>query len=59
MDAKHQVIIERARESLLELLELPALVVLALIYLLGLGVMALCVWTLYSYWLMLQAVAGT
>ena len=56
MDTKHQVKIERASESLLEL---PGLVVLALIYRFGLGVMALCVWTLYSYWLMLQAVAGT
>jgi hypothetical protein len=54
MKAKQPGIIERSYESFLEL---PVPVVLALLWLAGVVLLGLCAGVLYSYWLLLQAVA--
>ncbi len=54
MKAKQSGEIERAYESFLEL---PVPVVLALLWLTGVVLLCLCATVLYSYWLLLQAVA--
>ena len=54
MKAKQRGIIERSYESFWEL---PVPVVLALLWLAGVVLLGLCVAALYSYWLLLQAVA--
>jgi hypothetical protein len=54
MKAKQLEKIERTYESFLEL---PAPAVLALLWLTGVVLLSLCAAALYSYWLLLQAVA--
>jgi hypothetical protein len=54
MKAKQPGIVERLYESFLEF---PVPVVLALLWLAGVVLVGLCVAALYSYWLLLQAVA--
>lgn len=54
MKATHTGSIERSYEAFLEL---PVPVVLVLLWLAGVVLLGLCAATLYSYWLLLQAVA--
>jgi hypothetical protein len=54
MEAKQLGEIERSYEAFLEL---PVPVVLGLFWLTGVVLLSLCAAALYSYWLLLQAVA--
>jgi hypothetical protein len=54
MKAKHPGRIERSYESFLEQ---PVAVVLVLLWLAGVVLLSSCAAALYSYWLLLQAVA--